>query len=93
MAGGWNPAWREHATPFLYRHPERFRLLRVPGPLDRSMHRWSVDTDADYQLIRRIYDELGRDDAGWEDALALVERHADWAESNRDVVQKVVPPG
>ena len=88
-----NPAWREHATPYLYRHPERFRLLRVPGPVDRSVHRWSVDTEADYQLICRIYDALGRDDAGWEDALALVELHPDWAESNRDVVQKVVPPG
>ncbi|HET7677409.1 MAG TPA: glycosyltransferase family protein, partial [Candidatus Limnocylindrales bacterium] len=23
-----DPAWREHVTPFLYRHPERFRLGR-----------------------------------------------------------------
>jgi spore coat polysaccharide biosynthesis protein SpsF len=88
-----NPAWREHATPYIYRHPERFRLLRVPASVDRSIHRWAVDTEADYRLIRRIYDELGRDDAGWEDALAIVELHAGWAESNRDVVQKVVPPG
>jgi len=88
-----NPAWREHATPYLYRHPESFVLVRVPAASDWSMHRWTVDTDGDYELVRRIYDAIGRDDFGWKEALAVVEAHPEWMDLNRDVVQKVVPAG
>ena len=66
-----DPAWREHATPYLYRHPETFRLLAVPSPVDHSDHRWSVDTSEDYELVRRIYDSFGRDDFGWHEALGI----------------------
>jgi spore coat polysaccharide biosynthesis protein SpsF len=86
-----DPASREHATPYIYRHPELFRLLRVPGPDDQSRHRWSVDTPEDYELVRRIYAALGRDDFGWRQALAVVDGHPGWAELNRHVVQKTVP--
>ena len=86
------PAWREHATPYIYRHPELFRLCRVGSDMDGSAHRWTVDTPEDYELVRRIYDALGRDDFSWREALAVVEAHPDWMELNRNVVQKVVPP-
>jgi spore coat polysaccharide biosynthesis protein SpsF len=86
-----DPASREHVTPFLYRNPDRFRLVRVSGPDDRSAHRWCVDVPEDYELVRRIYDELGRDDFTWRQALEIVESHPSWASVNRDVVQKVVP--
>ena len=87
-----DPAWREHATPYLYRHPERFRLLRVPAPADHSDHRWCVDTPEDYELVGRIYGALGGDRFGWRDALGVIEAHPDWAELNRHVEQKTVPP-
>ena len=86
-----DPASREHATPFLYRHPERFSLVRVPSAIDRSEHRWTVDTPEDYELVRRIYDALGRDDFGWLEALAVVEAHPDWSDLNRHIEQKRVP--
>lgn len=86
-------ASREHATPFIYRHPERFRLLHVPA--DGTSHheqRWSVDTAEDYELVRRIYETLGRDDFTWREALAVVEAHPAWASINRHVSQKSLPP-
>jgi spore coat polysaccharide biosynthesis protein SpsF len=86
-------AWREHATPYLYRHPELFRLLRVPAPVDESRHRWTIDTPEDYDLVSRIYEALGRDDFAWREALATVEAHPEWADINRETVQKTVPPG
>ncbi|HET9852266.1 MAG TPA: glycosyltransferase family protein [Candidatus Limnocylindrales bacterium] len=86
-----DPAWREHATPYLYRHPERFRLLRVPAPKDLSGHRWCVDTPEDYELVGRLYGELGTDLFGWRDALAVAEAHPEWAHLNRHVEQKAVP--
>lgn len=84
--------WREHVTPYLYHHPERFRLLRVPAEDDQSAHRWSVDTLEDLELVERIYGALGGDDFGWRKALAVVEANPSWAAVNRDVVQKSVPP-
>lgn len=87
-----DPASREHVTPFLYRHPARFRLTAVRLPVDLSAHRWTVDTPDDYELVRRIYDGLGRDDFTWRDALAIVEAHPEWSELNRHVEQKTMPP-
>jgi spore coat polysaccharide biosynthesis protein SpsF len=87
-----DPASREHATPYIYRHPELFRLARVPLPVDLSEHRWTVDTAEDYELVRRIFEALGRDDFGWRDALAVIEAHPDWSELNRHIEQKTVPP-
>jgi spore coat polysaccharide biosynthesis protein SpsF len=84
-------ASREHATPYVYRHPEKFRLLRVPGSEDHSGHRWCVDTAEDYELVRRIYSTLGRDDFGWREALAVIDAHPGWSELNRHVIQKTVP--
>jgi spore coat polysaccharide biosynthesis protein SpsF len=87
-----DPARREHVTPYVYRHPELFRLLPVPGPIDASQHRWCVDTPEDLHLVRWIYAALGRDDFGWREALHVVEQHPEWEAINRDVEQKATPP-
>jgi spore coat polysaccharide biosynthesis protein SpsF len=83
-----DPASREHATPYLYRHPERFRIVAVPGTVDHSRHRWTLDTPEDLALIERIYDALGRDDFAWTEALALLDEHPEWALLNRHIPQK-----
>jgi spore coat polysaccharide biosynthesis protein SpsF len=88
-----NPAWREHVTPYLYRHPESFRLLRVTAPGDFSAHRWCVDVPEDLELVRRIYGALGRDDFTWREALEVVAAHPDWPDLNAHVEQKAVPSG
>ena len=85
-----NIAWREHATPYLYRHPELFRLLRIAGAQDHSAHRWTVDTPEDLNLVRRIYAAIGHDRFGWQEALAVVLANPTWAELNRTVRQKSV---
>jgi spore coat polysaccharide biosynthesis protein SpsF len=85
-------AWREHVTPYVYRNPGLFRLLRVPSTENHSDLRWSVDTAEDYDLVTRIYGALGRDDFTWREALAVVEA-AGWSSINRHVTQKVVPSG
>jgi spore coat polysaccharide biosynthesis protein SpsF len=86
-----DPASREHATPFLYHNPERYRLAAVRNQVDLSTYRWTVDTLEDYELVRRIYDALGRDDFGWREALGVVEANPDWSDLNRHIAQKVVP--
>ena len=86
-----DPAWREHATPYINRHPELFGLLRVAADGDWSEHRWSVDTPEDFELVSALYAALGRDDFGWLEAVATAEAHP-WGTGNRAVVQKAVPP-
>lgn len=86
-----NPAWREHVTPYIYRHPELFRLQSVVNPVDRSDMRWTVDTPEDLALVRSIYQHFGHDRFSWEEVIALLEKHAEWASVNKHVRQKTVP--
>lgn len=87
-----DPAWREHATPYIYRHPELFSLHRVAADRDHAERRWTLDTPDDYALIERIYEAIGRDDFDWREALAVVEANPSWGSSNWAVVQKAVLP-
>jgi spore coat polysaccharide biosynthesis protein SpsF len=85
-----NPAWREHVTPYLYRHPERFCLHRVGGEEDHSSLRWTVDTPEDFELVRRIYAHFGGNRFTWRQALALVEAQPELRSLNAAIVQKTL---
>ena len=81
---------REHVTPFLWRQPDRFRQATTTADADYSCHRWTVDTEEDYPLVRRIYDHFGDDTFGWEDVLEVVEAHPAWRALNAHVEQKAL---
>lgn len=49
---------REHVTPFIYNHPERFTIGIYENHTDLSFYRWTVDTPEDFELITKIYEEL-----------------------------------
>ena len=85
-----NPAWREHVTPYIYRHPEKFRLHAVINDADLSSRRWTVDTAADLAFVRKIYEQFSHDGFSWREVLKLLEKHPEWLEINRHVVQKEV---
>lgn len=84
---------REHVTPFLYRHPDRFRVQNIRCPEALPTHRWTLDEPADYELIRRILEALipANPGFGWRDVLALLAAHPDWGAINRDVRQTPNP--
>ena len=86
-----NPAWREHVTPYIYRHPEKFVLRAVVNTEDFSHMRWTIDTIDDLMFVRKIYDYFGHDTFSWRDALAILDQHPEWLDINRHVVQKEVP--
>ncbi len=72
-----DPVEREHVTPFVYRRPERFRLmaLRIESPAGDE--RWTVDTTPDLALIGQVMDEMPDwPTAGWREILAKVGRRA-----------------
>jgi spore coat polysaccharide biosynthesis protein SpsF len=85
------PYQREHVTPFLYQHPERFKLLSVKGQSDYSQHRWTLDTPEDLQLLRAIYARTTDGSAiGWQDVLKIVENEPELAEMNKHIAQKAM---
>lgn len=86
-----DPASREHATPWIRSQPDRFRMVRVAADVDRSQHRWTVDTPEDFELVRHIYDALGNDRFTWLEALAVVEANPALSELNRHIQQKATP--
>jgi spore coat polysaccharide biosynthesis protein SpsF len=84
------PRDREHVTPFIYRNRQRFRLANMASDIDLSRHRWTVDTEEDFALIRRIIEELypGNPAYGMADILGLFDRDPGLFLINAHVEQK-----
>ncbi len=82
---------REHVTPYFYQHPELFRIASTASPVDYSRYRWTLDTNEDLELIRKIYSRFdNQDDFGWQQAIALLENEPELAELNAHVLQKTL---
>lgn len=86
-----NPAWREHVTPYIYRHPENFKLYAVRNDADYSYMRWTVDTEEDLEFVRKIYRHFGHDRFSWHDVVGVLSYHPEWLAINQHIVQKEVP--
>lgn len=86
------PVEREHVTPYVYRRPERFCLLNVAQDTDLSTHRWTVDTQEDFELIKLMLESLYpiKPDFRMTDCLELLENHPEWVAINRDIEQKAL---
>jgi len=84
------PDDREHVTPFIYRQRHRYRLSNVAYPRNLSFHRWTVDTEEDFTLIRRIIEDLYplNPEFRMEDVLALFDRDPGLYRINAKVEQK-----
>jgi spore coat polysaccharide biosynthesis protein SpsF len=84
------PFEREHVTPYIYGHPESFAFKNFAEARDLSHHRWTLDTEEDWQLIEAIYTALYRNDRliGTEEILDLLDRQPALAALNARIVQK-----
>jgi spore coat polysaccharide biosynthesis protein SpsF len=85
-----NPAWREHATPYIYKTPGAFRIKAFNDRVDRSFMRWTVDTAEDLAFVRKIFEHFKNDEFSWTEVLSLLKSHSEWMEINRHIVQKRV---
>jgi spore coat polysaccharide biosynthesis protein SpsF len=91
-----DPPDRENVSLYIYEHPERYRLghLYAPAPLRRPDLRLTVDTQADLDLVRAIYERLYPADPAFSTAavVRLLEREPELADINRHIRQKAVRP-
>jgi spore coat polysaccharide biosynthesis protein SpsF len=49
------PSEREHVTPFIRNHPERFPKANLSNNEDLSHLRWTLDTEEDLRFLRELY--------------------------------------
>ncbi|WP_150271182.1 cytidylyltransferase domain-containing protein [Paenibacillus tepidiphilus] len=85
------PAEREHVTPYLYQHPELFRLGQVKQVNDFSSYRITVDTKEDFELIARLITALsgkGTEQFTLDAVVSILQEHPEWASINAHIEQK-----
>lgn len=80
------PSEREHVTPYIWKHPELFRLGNVKQDEDLSDLRWTVDEPRDLEFVRAVYRWLGpRSDFGMQEVLALLREHPELGRINAGI--------
>jgi spore coat polysaccharide biosynthesis protein SpsF len=73
------PLELEHTTPYIWENQDKFRIGNVSWLTgkDYSMsHRFTIDYEADYQFIKRVFEELypGKPDFSCDDILNLLDK-------------------
>jgi len=79
---------REHVTSLIRRSAgDQFRVVSVKDAHDNSDLRWTVDTQADMDLMRRIYAglDLGRECKAYPEILVWVRSHPGLSDANAGV--------
>lgn len=69
-------AQRDHATAFIYGHPELFklRLIPLPAELDREDLRLKIVGEEELEHAQAIYDALGHDEWDWREVAELLDQ-------------------
>jgi spore coat polysaccharide biosynthesis protein SpsF len=86
-----NIVHREHVTPYIYLHPDKFTLGSVKNTLDVSSYRLTVDTEEDFQLIKRLIHHLSDkkiESVTFEDIICLLQENPEWSLINSHIEQK-----
>ncbi len=77
---------REHVTPYIWNHPDKFLTANLRHEPDLSHLRWTIDYEADLAFAREVYRRLGhRGLFLMEDILALLEAEPELARINQGV--------
>jgi spore coat polysaccharide biosynthesis protein SpsF len=68
---------REHVTPYMWKHPDLFRLtqLRCPETLPRI--RLTVDNAADLQFVRAVFERAPAHQMGWRELVQWIAARTD----------------
>lgn len=81
---------REHVTPFIYNHPEIFKLVSYKINKDYSSLRLTIDTQEDYNLIKIIYDSLfdSNNFFNLDDVINFLNKNPELIKINQHIEQK-----
>ena len=65
---------KEHVTPYIYGHPEKFNIFIIESKKNLSRFRWALDYEDDLKLIRIIISKIQKRPILMNDVLELFER-------------------
>ncbi|WP_057915694.1 cytidylyltransferase domain-containing protein [Peribacillus muralis] len=85
--------YREHVTPYIYHHPDKFKIAYVKHHIDLSSFRLTVDTEEDLVLITLIINsfyEKNKKHFTFEDIIYLLQDKPEWVSINSHIEQKKV---
>ncbi len=77
---GTSPGTREHVTTVIrQQNPELFQTSSIKDEADNSDLRWTVDTPADLDFVRKVYESLGLADKyrGYREIIAFLRANPD----------------
>jgi len=80
---------REHVTPYIKKHPKKFKLISFKNKIDLSNKRWTVDKPADFELIRAIIEALypKNPDFQMKDVLKFLSKNPDLEKLNQNIIR------
>ena len=79
---------REHVTTYMWKNPHIFKLSNIRHSEDLSHLRWTVDEEADLELVREVHRHLGAGASGifgMQQVLDLLDRHPDISRLNAGI--------
>ncbi len=89
-----DPAVREHVSLYFYEEEGRYKLgsVKAPSWLNFPEHRWTLDTEQDFELIKKIFDSLypkRNNFCSW-DIMQLIKENPDIPVINQNITQKPI---
>ena len=73
---------KEHVTPYIYNHLEKFKIFTLKSEKNMSQFRWALDYENDLKLIRIIISRITKRPILMSDILELFEREPDLTKIN-----------
>lgn len=80
---------REHVTPYIKKHPEKFKLVNVKSQKNLSDRRWTVDEREDFKLIKTILEALYPENPDFtiEDILKFLKNNPHLENLNKHIIR------
>jgi len=80
------PSERKHVTVYLWKHPDRFKIVNIANDTDLSHLRWTLDYEQDLRFAREVYARLGHKEIFlMNDILALLKAEPDLIKINQGI--------
>ena len=82
---------REHVTLYIRKNPGLFKCRNVESEADYSYHRWTLDEEDDFKLIKIVYQELYHKNPKFKmkEIIELFNQNPDLIKINQHVEQKL----
>jgi len=83
------PSEKEHVTPYIYNHRDKFKVGQYKQETDMGDLRWTVDEPRDFEFVTRVYEELyeGKPEFSTDDILDLLRRKPELLQINSGIIR------